>query len=285
MWYHICIIFPRKYLKSLYDISSYPPIVQGWHITCFQAIFVREVFQYRYQFSTVWAPGGQPGARAPAVKPCLRAFTRATTKTKQESAKTDMVDMVVRRTPTTSRQSFFWTMSGRGTRNLLKNHQQQFHNRTTVVAQHSRKRCKYNWVTRSFSSNHLTRWPSERNTLLIPNKYQSEAVVRLVDSEEVMKPYYRYRDTLRMMTSSCRWYTLPLRLEAICLTHQDTKVSLSVRTKLSTAFQIACICYWDWSLVAKKVLEDDDSPEEDEERVRRKVELSCVAINGPLRYA
>jgi len=62
----------------------------------------------------------------------------------------------------------------------------------------------------------LHRCPSERKTLLIPNKYQSEAVVRLVDSEEVMKPYYRYRDTLRMMTSSCRWYTLPLRLEAIC---------------------------------------------------------------------
>jgi len=80
--------------------------------------------------------------------------------------------------------SFFWTMSGRGTSNLLKNHQQQFHNRTTVVALHSRKICKYNWVTRSLSSNHLTRCQSERNTLLIPNKYQSEAVVRLVDSEE-----------------------------------------------------------------------------------------------------
>ena len=29
MWYHICIVFPRKYLRSVYHISSYPPIVQG----------------------------------------------------------------------------------------------------------------------------------------------------------------------------------------------------------------------------------------------------------------
>ena len=30
IWYHICIIFPRKYLISLYHISSYPPIMQGY---------------------------------------------------------------------------------------------------------------------------------------------------------------------------------------------------------------------------------------------------------------
>jgi len=51
MWHHICIIFPRNCLISFYHISSYPPIMQGWHITRFQAIFVREVFQCRYQFS------------------------------------------------------------------------------------------------------------------------------------------------------------------------------------------------------------------------------------------